>query len=513
MKTPTSHRLPLTVLVLLTALLASAGPASAAEAPSCKYLNIGELPLRFMGNNFQPVVQGSINDQPVTMLVDTGAFASALTPTGVERLDLNPRVTGDRTEGIGGTSRVYGVRLSEFGIGPAHVKRLQLRMIGDMGAPPDFDAIVGADFLFQADIEISLAEKAVRFFRPMDCDKRSFLAYWAKEAVVLPLTGNFGASRNNTFTVVLNGVEVDAIIDTGASHSVVFEWAARKAGVQADHASSRQAGSAVGVGSDIVRQRSAVFTTFAIGGETIRDAELTIGPDLGVAGHPLGMLLGADFLRSHRILFAMSQRQLYVSYQGGDVFQRDARGIPAWLQREADGGNADAQYAVAARYAAGKLVGRDPDKALALLELAAAQNHRPALLSLADQRMRAKRYTDGAALYRRAVLAQPGDRRTWLMLYLAQLRAGETAQAAAELDQRLAADTKHAWPAPVGDYFLGRLDAPALLAAAGKEEALAAPRRCESQRFMLLLAGAKGDEVQVKALAPAVTAACKAPAS
>src|SRR5450830_96755 len=499
MKTPTSHRLPLTVLVLLTALLASAGPASAAEAPSCKYLNIGELPLRFMGNNFQPVVQGSINDQPVTMLVDTGAFASALTPTGVERLDLNPRVTGDRTEGIGGTSRVYGVRLSEFGIGPAHVKRLQLRMIGDMGAPPDFDAIVGADFLFQADIEISLAEKAVRFFRPMDCDKRSFLAYWAKEAVVLPLTGNFGASRNNTFTVVLNGVEVDAIIDTGASHSIVFEWAARKAGVQADHASSRQAGSAVGVGSDIVRQRSAVFTTFAIGGETIRDAELTIGPDLGVAGHPLGMLLGADFLRSHRILFAMSQRQLYVSYQGGDVFQRDARGIPAWLQREADGGNADAQYAVAARYAAGKLVGRDPDKALALLELAAAQNHRPALLSLADQRMRAKRYTDGAALYRRAVLAQ--------------LRAGETAQAATELDQRLAADIKHAWPAPVGDYFLGRLDAPALLAAAGKEEALAAPRRCESQRFMLLLAGAKGDEAQVKALAPAVTAACKAPAS
>jgi hypothetical protein len=32
------------------------------------------------------------------------------------------------------------------------------------------------------------------------------------------------------------------------------------------------------------------------------------------------MLLGADFLRSHRVLLAMSQRRLYFSYVGGRVF-------------------------------------------------------------------------------------------------------------------------------------------------------------------------------------------------
>jgi hypothetical protein len=132
------------------------------------------------------------------------------------------------------------------------------------------------------------------------------------------------------------------------------------------------------------------------------------------------------------------------------------------------------------------------------------------MLALAGQRMRDKRYADGAALYRRAVLAQADDRRTWLLLYLAQLRAGEGAQAAADLDKRLAADTKHAWPAPVGDYFLGRLDGPALLAAAGKDDALARPRRCDSQRFILMLASAKADEAQFKALAPAAAEACKA---
>jgi hypothetical protein len=33
------------------------------------------------------------------------------------------------------------------------------------------------------------------------------------------------------------------------------------------------------------------------------------------------MLLGVDFLRSHRVLVAHSQRKLYFSYIGGTVFQ------------------------------------------------------------------------------------------------------------------------------------------------------------------------------------------------
>ena len=499
------------VLGAVLGVLACLSPAQAGAASACKYLNIGDLQLRFQGDNFKPVVEGSINKVPATMLVDTGAYASLLTPTAVERLDLTPRVTGEHAVGVGGLSRLYSARLSEFGIGPAHVERANLRVIGDMGVAPEFDAIVGADFLFQTDLEIDIADKAVRFFRPIDCNKDSFLAYWAKEANVVPLTGALGRSRNNTFTVELNGVKLDAIIDTGASRTVVFEDGARKAGVSADHVSSRGAGMAHGIGSDILAQRSAVFATFTIGSETIRDAELIVAPAASQFNAQLGMLVGADFLRNHRVLFAMSQRQLYITYHGGPVFERDAKGIPDWLQREADGGNRDAQYSIALRYANGKLVPRDLAKALTLLEQAAAQEHRPALLALASQRIAARRYADGVALYQRAVLARPDDRRAWLQLYLAQVRAGEQAQALAALGQRLAADSKHAWPAPVGDFFIGRLDGPGLLAAAAREEALAQPRTCEARRFMQQFAGAQGDDALAKSMAPAVAEACKAP--
>ena len=32
------------------------------------------------------------------------------------------------------------------------------------------------------------------------------------------------------------------------------------------------------------------------------------------------MLLGADFLKAHRVLFARSQHRLYLSYVGGPLF-------------------------------------------------------------------------------------------------------------------------------------------------------------------------------------------------
>ncbi|WP_426115023.1 aspartyl protease family protein [Massilia sp. PWRC2] len=497
-------------LLLPFALACAPFTAHAAEAPRCKYVSVGELPLRFVGQNFTPTIEGSVNGLPATMLLDTGAERSAMTNPAVDRFQLNARITGRHAEGIGGLSRLYNVRVSEFGIGPIRSKALYLDVLGDTGATPAFDAIVGADFLFQADIEISLAERAVRFFRPLDCNASSYLAYWTQEAVVVPLTGNFGRSKNNTVTVELNGVKFDAIIDTGADRSVVFERAAGKAGVPPEHPSSRKAGSMTGIGSDIVQTRSAVFSSFAIGGETIRDAELLVLPDagaIGPAGRRIDMLLGADFLRSHRLLFAMSQRQLYISYLGGDVFERDVHGIPVWLQTEADRGNPDALLALASRYSLGKQVPRDGAKAAALLEQAAAQEHRASMIALADLRTRERRHADAASLYSRALATGADDRRLWLLLYLARVRAGQQALGTTELAQKLAANSSRAWPAPVAEFFLGRIDGATLLASAANDDGAA--HSCDAQGWMASAAAARGDLEGAKALGAERARACQ----
>lgn len=496
---------PRRALALAFSALLSAG-ASAADEAACQYVQIGELPLRYLGDSFHPAVDGSINGKPVTMLFDTGAHATLLTPRAAQRFDLTQRSTGRYSRGIGGETRMYSARIDDFGIGPIHTGKRRLDVIGEMGWNGDFDAIVGADFLFQADMEIALADKAVRFFRPHNC-KDSYLAYWGKDAVEVPFTGSFGNSRNQVFTVKLNGIELDAVIDSGAGTSIVFARGARKAGVGPDTPGTVKAGFGVGVGADKAQQWRAVFKTLAIGGELIRDAELVISDD-GGDRHSADILLGADFLRAHRVLFAMSQQRLYISYLGGEIFHRGPVAIEPWLQKEADAGNPDAQFFLANKYQAGNGVPRDPAAAAAWLQKAALQGHAGASQQHGVNLFHAGKSTEAAAVFRSLLDKSPELTRAALYLFLAQLQGRDAVAAARDLDARLAAEKEREWPAPVADYYLGRIDAPRLLALAAKDPAMARRYTCEAKLMMYELAGAQRDKEKAKSLVDAWRAEC-----
>jgi hypothetical protein len=133
-----------------------------------------------------------------------------------------------------------------------------------------------------------------------------------------------------TVYVALNGQRIPAEVDTGASTSVVTPGAAQTAGARGGGAAS----AAVGLGGKAVSQSVAVFQTFAVGDETIRNARLHVA-DLFDADRvvPINsriaqkieglpeMLLGADFIKAYRLYIARSQLKIYFSYNGGPIFQ------------------------------------------------------------------------------------------------------------------------------------------------------------------------------------------------
>jgi hypothetical protein len=193
-------------------------------------------------------------------------------------------------------------------------------VIGESGPRSGPDAIVGADLLLMTDMEISLAGKYLRFFGPSGDCSHTHLAYWDPKAMAIPFSGTARNSNKPLITVTLNGVELTAQIDTSAVRSVVTRHGAERAGIQFDAPGIQHGKKLRGFGDESLETRLATFDSFTIGDETIKHADLTIVDDSPQGRSAVEMQLGLDFLRAHRVLFAMRQKRLYVSYVGGSVF-------------------------------------------------------------------------------------------------------------------------------------------------------------------------------------------------
>jgi predicted aspartyl protease len=492
----------------LAALLMAAAAHAADDPPRCQYVQLAELPLSYTGTSLSVTTQGAINGQPAAMLVDTGASESFLSRTATERLGLSLNFTGEHSVGIGGYSRIYATRLSEFRVGPARSSRGSFSVLGDTGTAPEYDAIAGAPFLLQADMEISLAEKKLRFFKGLNC-KSSDLGYWGGEIYEIPFERNFDRSPNPHLIVEVNGHKMEAIIDSGASVTTMFASAAKRAGLKLDAPGSTRLGVSVGIGSEKVARWSTIVGRLVIGAETVHDAE--IGVLEADAPPGIDMLIGDDFLRTHRVLFAMSQKKFYVSYLGGTPFKQQ-RGVEPWLQKEAESDNADAQLVLAGLYGSGRGVPKDAKVADAWIDKAAALGQPQANIRVARKLMARHQYADAASRLRAALDRLPAERFGAFWLYVARLQSGQADVAKGELETTFARGERDEWPAPIADFYLGRIDAAALLDAAGKDKALSKSRTCSATGFMYELYAAQGDTKNADAMRASLSAHCGAAA-
>lgn len=307
--------------------MATAGSV-AAQASGCKLIKIDEWPLR--SDYYRPAVDGEINGQKVGILLDTGAGRSMLRRSAALRLGLILHETGSRRAyGVGGETSVDVVELEKVRIGSAVRTNWRVPVAGEHDFGDDVGFILGDDFFHQVDLEFDLANNAVRLFQPKDCEGVG-LVYWTREAA-----GEVPMERGTKIwlSVSLNGKPVRAALDSGASSTVLALPDAALLGVT-PHTSGVVAGGCLfGMGRQAIDSWIATFDTFAIGHELIRNPKIrianlwryTTSTETGSrlpsqhAGLP-PMLLGADFLRAHRVLVAHSQRKLYFTYAGGTVF-------------------------------------------------------------------------------------------------------------------------------------------------------------------------------------------------
>jgi len=321
-------------------VLASTSPAAQA-ASQCKLIRVADWPVR--STQGVAIVDAAINGQPIGVMLDTGSDTLILR-SATDRLGLTrQQARGYRAFGIGGESHVEATLVEEFRIGQLARKDWRVMVAGERSAG-SIDLILGEDFFGQLDVEFDLPHNAVRLFQPKDCED-TVLAYWATQgAGQVEIAPYYGTGNRIIVPVELNGRPLEAVLDSGAYASVLDESVAAQLGIKPDTPGVSFAGKGGGLGGKSVEFWIGPLRSFTIGNETISDTAIRFGDlwkdakDVPIASHlpqKIGntpaLLLGADFLRAHRVLVAHSQRKLYFTYEGGPVFQ-PAMAAPAASQ-------------------------------------------------------------------------------------------------------------------------------------------------------------------------------------
>lgn len=473
-----SRRLHLLAVAATLATIATPLYAASDAAPRCAYHKVANLPLHYTGPNLNLTIAGRINGAPAPMLIDTGSTLSMLTAAGAARHGLTPMPSAERMRGAGGSIRMSSARVREFRAGSSAIFNERIR-IADDGHVHAHDAQLGAQFLYQTDLELSLATKELRFFKPVDCDD-TFLGYWDPEAVVIPFSTSAWTPHVPVFKVTLNGKELTAAIDTSIPITLMTREAAKRIGLEMNAPGMTRVDDAVGIGSHRMARWSTTIESLHIGREQIGNAEVGV---VDVEGIAADLLLGTDFLRAHRVLISMRQKNIYLSYVGGPPLGQ-LRRIEPWLLQEAEDGNGDAQLAVGRMHARGQGAARDPAQARTWIDRAAASGNPRAQLMVGQRLQYEGNYAQAIGQLRAALDRLPEERMGALWLYAARMHSGETDLARRELDTTFARDSIGRWPRPIADFYLGKLDEARLLALAREDDKQARTRTCQAKQFI-----------------------------
>jgi tetratricopeptide (TPR) repeat protein len=322
-----ARTLPLCAIVLLTT-----GFTHAFAAGKCTLGKLAEIPITMTGPRALATVK--INGQESQLTVDSGAFYSMISPSSSVTLGLKPSPLpyGFQVRGFaGGRADVMHVSVKTLTFAGADLHNIGF-LVGGTDIGSGSVGLLGRNILYFGDVEYDFAHGFVRMFEAKDCSQTP-LAYWTGASSQAPIYVRDDFHQSSTGTLIpqakapwmytnlspvwVNGVEYHAEIDTGSPVSFLSVGAAAKVGITPESPGVVFAGDSFGVGKTTFRTYIARFDSFKIGQEEIRNAKLRVG-DIDLPG--IDMILGADFVLSHRIYVANSQHKMYFTYNGGPVF-------------------------------------------------------------------------------------------------------------------------------------------------------------------------------------------------
>ena len=305
-------------------LAASLLAATAGAASRCKLVMSPQLPVRM--DNLRPVITANINGVDAQFILDTGSFFDFMSPAAAAqfKLPLSYAPPGYYINGIGGSVIPQVATVNAFTVAGVTVHDA-LFFVGTNDFQGGEVGLLGQNLLRLADVDYDFADGSLRFVNPSHCSG-PVVAYWTTTLPVGVVNLHWTSRERPHLIgeVSVNGQRIQALFDTGSPRTILSLRAAKWAGITPDSPGVIPAGMTSGIGKGAVRVWIAPIDKFEVGGEMIEHTRVLIG-DIDLASLDVQMLLGTDFFLAHHVYVAYSQNKLYFTYNGGVVFDLNAR--------------------------------------------------------------------------------------------------------------------------------------------------------------------------------------------
>ena len=279
------------------------------QGGGCRAVRLGETTVATLRN--VPIVTLFANGTPVTLLLDTGAETTVLTPAAAQRIGAQrPFVEFQRQlHGLAGSLQTSEVELRSFNAGTVAIPWRRVRVapvnLASVFAGP-LDGVLGADTLSSFDVDLDLPHYRLVFYARQACPD----ATPAWTGTYTRISAGRSKGDHLFFPVQLDGHRIDAFFDTGAQWTVLSTRAALALGVSEAALAHDRPLMTRGAAAEQLSAHLHRFSRLEIAGDVVRNPEVIV-TDVRLSDADL--VLGIDFLRSRRIWFSYGSQQIFLS--------------------------------------------------------------------------------------------------------------------------------------------------------------------------------------------------------
>ena len=293
---------------LLALLSACAAPAPGSDE-ACGFTRVGEF---LLTNQLGlPMITIALDGKATRLVLDTGASITTLTQSAAKRLDLRGAgVIRIKAQGIGGNSDATAASPNSFVVaGVSLPERIVMVMPFDLrgfGDPPP-DGLLGTDVLAQFDVELDFKSGTGALYRPRNCPAGK--PAWTVPFSTLPVIPESPSGRIQIATE-LNGRRLAAMLDTGATSTIVDIRTAHRLGISDDDLARDRVAQVNGAAAEAAKVHIHTFDTLRIGGEVFFKTALGVVEMPHSSGD---MLIGMNYLKGRKLWLSLSSRRIYLS--------------------------------------------------------------------------------------------------------------------------------------------------------------------------------------------------------